>query len=99
MAIVLLLALTSQLDPASKDVDPTRGTRVTLDFRNATIPQVVHGLATRSGNAVELQNGFNNGFNEDQSPRRVTLEAKEPVLFWEAVDRLCREHNLPHRCQ
>jgi hypothetical protein len=73
--------------------DKTRLTRpslVALDFRDRPVPDVVKAIRERSGNALELT-GFS--FLPGREPR-VTLETREPVPFWEALDRLCESAHL-----
>ena len=70
--------------------DPTQPSLVALDFKDRPLSEVVAAIASRSGDAVVLP--FYN--DVENNPRKITLQAAEPVPFWDAVDRLCREANL-----
>lgn len=63
-----------------------RPTTLALDFQNRALPEIAKVFAERSGiptlldpEAMDVLGG-----------RHVTLEAKEPVPFWTALDRLCQ---------
>jgi hypothetical protein len=64
-----------------------RPSLVALDFRERPVMEVVQAIRDRSGNTLEIPNV--SGLPGEEP--RVTLEALEPVPFWEALDRLCEE--------
>jgi hypothetical protein len=100
MASLTLLVLSGgsprATPPATGDADPrarlTRPTLVTLDFKDRPIAEVVRAIGQRGGRAISAQGTMTKGFEGEKDPqwrqRRVTLEAPNPVPFWEAVERL-----------
>jgi hypothetical protein len=86
----LALALLAPGAGPDSEADPTRRALVKLDFRGRTAAEVGRAIGERSGNAVKVPGG-NLAMPGD---RGVTLEAPEPVPFWEAIDRLCAETHL-----
>jgi hypothetical protein len=68
-------------------VEPTK---VKLDYHDRPLGEVLKGLGEQAGVTLNVL--------PENSPalarRRVTLEASEPVPFWEAVERLGREAHL-----
>lgn len=69
-----------------------RPTVVRLDFTDTPLPAVVAALSERTGIPI--------GLVPENSPiwqaRKVTLQASEPVTFWQALDRLCAAAGLRH---
>jgi hypothetical protein len=83
----------------------SRPTTVRLDFRDRPLGEVIDALNARDGLDLVLTTGPPLRGMIIQAPgrpdplatlkeRRVTLEADAPVLFWEAVDRLCAAASL-----
>lgn len=87
MAAALLAAGAATADESG----PIGPSMVTLDFRSRPVPEVVAAIGQRSGNATEPLGVAVGGHDE---PPTVSLEAAEPVPFWEAVDRLCATADL-----
>jgi hypothetical protein len=73
-------------------------TMVRLDFRDRPLSEVVEEIGRRAG--VSLAPGEASSMRrgrQDPPPwpdRRITLEAPDPLPFWEAIDRLCRAGGL-----
>jgi hypothetical protein len=96
LGLVILLGGGPQATPPPSGPDRagrlTEPTLVRLDFRDRPIGEVVRELGRRSGRAISDRGGLTKDFNglPDRSwvERPVTLEAGEPVPFWEAIDRL-----------
>ncbi len=69
-----------------------RPTLVQLDFHDQPLPVVVKTLAERTGVPMALV--------PENSPvwpsRRVTIEAAEPVTFWQMLDRVAAAGQLQH---
>ncbi len=65
--------------------DPTRPSLVVLKFRDQPLAEVVRSIGDQSGTSIGMAFA---GLSEE-NVRKVTLEADEPVPFWNAVDRLC----------
>jgi hypothetical protein len=73
-------------------------TLVRLDFQDRPLSEVVEEIGQRAGVA------FDSGDEQSMSrrplersswpDRRISLEAPEPLPFWEAIDRLCRAGGL-----
>jgi hypothetical protein len=76
-------------------------TMVRLDFHDRPLSEVVEGIGRRAG--ASLASGdepFTTRKPQDRPSwpdRRITLEAPEPLPFWEALDRLCRAGGLRRR--
>ncbi len=68
-------------------VEPTL---VKLGYRNRSILEVVSDLGEQASVNIALFPENAQVWNE----KRITLETAEPVPFWEAIDRLCRESGL-----
>jgi hypothetical protein len=68
----------------------TRATMVRLDFHDRPLPEVLDALSERTGMTLML--GFDPVPN--RKPPRITLAASEPIPFWTAVERLCKEGGL-----
>lgn len=89
----------------------TTATPVRLDFRDRPLFEVVEALNDRHGFGLALQVESEPGRGMGAFPpidpartarvrsRRITLEAPEPVPFWDAIDRLCRAGALQHEVQ
>lgn len=70
-------------------------TRLRLDVRDRPLAEAVEAIATASGMSLKPGGGGGNpGVDPTWPGRRVTLEAAEPVPFWDAIDRLCRAGDL-----
>lgn len=70
--------------------DPTKPSLVALDFNDRPLTEVVAAIAARSGNSVVMQ--FSN--DPPNNPRKITLQAAEPVPFWDAIDQLCAQTKI-----
>jgi hypothetical protein len=68
----------------------THATMVRLDIHDRPLPEVLARLGESTGMKLVL------GFDPDpnRQVRSITLDAPEPVPFWTAIDRLCREAEL-----
>lgn len=64
---------------------PPAASRVTLQVRDAPLPEILAELTRQTGNQVEDARAQ---FGQDDEPLRASLEAAD-VPFWEAADRLC----------
>lgn len=107
----VVLAGAAQDGSSAGSVEPpgdrlTRATRVTLDFDDAPIAEVVQAIGERSGKRIQVRvsAATSKGMmvvdinrRNSQWGHRVTLKAAEPVRFWEAVDRLCEAGKLGAR--
>ena len=71
-------------------VDPTKPSLVALDFKDRPLPEVVAAIAARSGNSVVLQFYI----DPPNNPRKITLQAAEPVPFWDAIDQFCAQTKI-----
>jgi hypothetical protein len=69
-----------------------RATRITLDFRDRPLTEVVAAVAAESGHAVLLEPVDDPGWKH----RRITLIEPKPVGFWEALDRIGAAAGLRH---
>ena len=75
-------------------------TMVRLDFHDRPLSEVVEGIGRQAG--VSLASGdepLKRRKPQDKGrsswpDRRITLEAADPLPFWEAIDRLCRAGGL-----
>jgi len=106
-----MAAVVLGLGPGGPDHDAgarlTKPTSVTLDFRDRPVGEVVKAIEARSGKRVTAHGnftksaigGFRLGGPADMSwrDRTVTLEAPEPVPFWEAIDRLAVAGRMAYR--
>ncbi len=84
----------------------SRPTMIRLDFRDRPLGEVVAALNERHDLGLTLRLGPEprrgmRFFDPDQPgrlkelrDRAITLEAAQPVPFWEAVDRLCKAASL-----
>jgi hypothetical protein len=79
-----LLAISPTADDNAKEADPTRPSLVRLDFRAQPTALIAEAIGERSGNTVEFQALNDPTLNLPS----MTLEAPEPLPFWEAIDRL-----------
>jgi hypothetical protein len=92
MSLLALVLLAAGDEPAAI-VDPTKAALVKLDFRGRSVGEVARAIGERGGSPVELLGGsFPPG--PDGGDKKITIEAPEPVPFWEAIDRLCAEAGL-----
>ena len=70
-------------------VEPTP---ITLDFRDVPIVEAIE--------AINRQTGLNLNLSPEERPlfanRRLTLQSKEPLPFWKAIDALCAGAGLHH---
>ncbi len=67
---------------------------IRLDFKDATLDEVVKSLSKQAGFEVGLaQQG------PQLEARRVTLRESQPVPFWKAIDRLCEVGQLARQYQ
>jgi hypothetical protein len=87
---------------SSKTIEPLlRPTLIRLDFRSRPFGEVAREMGARGGKAIsdrgELTKGAMNPSDQGWRDRRVTLEASEPVPFWEAVDRLAAAGRVRYR--
>jgi hypothetical protein len=69
-----------------------RPTLIRLDFRDRLLTEVVGEVARRTGWAVALEPGDERAWSE----RRLNLQAREPVPFWEALDRIGQAGGVRH---
>ena len=73
-------------------------TMVRLDFHDRPLSEVVEAIGRRAGVSVSSDTApWIQRRRQDRSswpPRRITLEAPEPLPFWESIDRLCRAGGL-----
>jgi hypothetical protein len=61
------------------------GTNVRLDFQSATLDQVVKSLSEQTGFEIGL-----GGMHAPGSDARwITIQEREPMPFWKAIDRIC----------
>ncbi len=102
----------SLLETIAKQAEGDRATRPTtirLDFRDRPLSEIVAELNARHHLGLEFQFGPLPGRSQriftsaeekarqaEAVARRVTLEAPDPVPFWEAIDRLCGAGGLRH---
>jgi hypothetical protein len=70
----------------------TRPTRIRLDFRDRSLAEVVTAVREQSGFPLVLEPRGDQAWNT----RRITLQAAEPVAFWEALERLGRAGGVRH---
>ncbi len=73
-------------------------TMVQLDFHDRPLSEVVEGINRRAGVFLAPGDTLAMRRRPQDRPswpdRRITLEAPDPVPFWEAIDRLCRAGGL-----
>jgi hypothetical protein len=73
-------------------------TRIRLDFHDRPLAEVVEAIGRRAGVSVTSDNTpWFQRRRQDRSSwpeRRITLEAPDPLPFWEAIDRLGRAGGL-----
>jgi hypothetical protein len=67
-------------------------TTVRLDFRDQPLTEVVAAIASRTGIPLRLQPENNPAF----ASRRISLEAPEPVPFWDMLERLTEAGSVLH---
>jgi hypothetical protein len=67
-----------------------RATRVKLDFADRPLSEAVEAVRERTGFPVVLE------ADAARRDRRVSVEAPEPVPFWEAIDRLGAAGGVRH---
>lgn len=60
-------------------------TLLNLDFKNATLEDVINSLSRQSGFEISV---LNNGAARLKT-QRLTLQAEGPVSFWKGIDLLC----------
>lgn len=65
-------------------------TRVRVDFASRPLREVVEDLGRQGAVPVALEAAT----RESHGGRRLTLRDPEPLAFWEAIDRVCREAGL-----
>ena len=113
IAAVALLGLGLADPQPDPNVRLTEPTKVVLDFKDRTAFELVRVTAKRSGKKIHAFRNtatkamvgmdFIGGMPEDQDAglrwryRMVTLEAPEPVPFWEAIDRIARGAGIQYR--
>ena len=68
-----------------------KGTYVRLDFKNATIQEIVDSLADQAGYEIWLARART---APDSEPRRFTLREREPILIWQAIEKVCQAGRL-----
>jgi hypothetical protein len=66
-----------------------QGTKVRLDFKDATAAEVLESLRNQTGSELALGNQKPNSVGS-----RITLREPEFVSFWKAVDRFCEAAGL-----
>ena len=75
-------------------------TMVRLDFHDRPLSEVVEGIGRQAGvSLASSDEPLKHRKPQDQGrsswpDRRITLEAADPLPFWEAIDRLCRAGGL-----
>jgi hypothetical protein len=70
-------------------------TRFTLDIRDRPLAEAAHAIEKASGMRLKLGASNGNPQVERTWPeRRVTVQAAEPVPFWDIIDRLCQAADL-----
>jgi hypothetical protein len=73
---------------------------VRLDFKDATLEEIVKSLAKQAGveiglGGIELRRMATNNI----AASRVNLQEPQPIPFWNAIDRLCEVGQLTRRYQ
>lgn len=108
-ALTVAAAVTLGLSGAGEEPGAalTRPTQVTLDFRGRPVGEVTKSIEKRTGKRVSALGTMTKGiagFGRPGGPadarwrdRTVTLEAPEPVPFWEAMDRLAEVGRIAYR--
>src|SRR4051794_23243470 len=71
-----------------------KSTMMRLDFRDRPLAEIVKEIGGQVGGALSLVEGNMGRGGAAGPPRSVTLVEPDPVPFWEAIDRLCRENDL-----
>lgn len=85
-----LLLILGSLLAADPPPDPTKPGLVALDFKDRPMQEIALAIGSRSGSLVVMQ-----FYNENEpNPRKMTLISPEPVPFWDAIDRFCRDAKL-----
>ncbi len=73
-------------------------TLVRLDFHDRPLSEVVEAIGRRAGVSLAAGDTPSMRRRPQDRPswpdRRITLEAPDPLPFWEAIDRLCRAGGL-----
>jgi hypothetical protein len=95
-ALVGLAALVNASDRPPTEQGPppplAQPTMVALDYQGQPFMAVVKSIAQRSSIRVDERGAFPKGVVRQRDPdwwsRKVTLQSKRPVPFWEAIDRL-----------
>ncbi len=77
----------------------TQASLVRLDFKDATLDQVVKSLSKEAGFEVGLNRMAIPQDRTGLGSRRVTLVESQPVPFWNAIDRLCEVGQLTRQYQ
>ena len=76
-------------------IETLGATRVRIDIRDRPLAKAAEAIETASG--MKLKPGVSHrdfGADPTWPQRRVTLDAAEPIPFWDAIDRLCRAGDL-----
>ena len=72
---------------------------VRLDFKDATLDEIVKSLSKQAGFEVGLAPTGPRRTGTSFGTRRVTLLESQPVPFWKAIDRLCEAGQLTPQYQ
>jgi hypothetical protein len=70
----------------------TKPSMVSLNFENATLPDVVKAISEQTGIKVVLLPETSPAWRD----RRLTLREASPLPFWRAIDRLCEQARLQY---
>ena len=66
-----------------------KGTYVRVDFKNATLQEIVDSLADQAGYEIWLMRT-----PPGSESRRFTLHEREPVPIWKAIEKICQAGRL-----
>jgi hypothetical protein len=88
----------SKLHDEIESLSLLQPTLVRLDFHDRPLSEVIEEIGRRAGISVTPGNAPSMPRRPQDRPswpdRRITLEAPDPLPFWEAIDRLCRAGGL-----